>query len=57
SSKTCSACGHVLDKLDLKTRAWTCPDCGAAHNRDHNAAKNIAREGASSLGGGDVRPA
>ena len=45
SSKTCSACGHVLDGLLLSVREWTCPVCGASHGRDLNAAANIAREG------------
>jgi putative transposase len=41
SSKTCSACGHLLAALSLKARQWTCPCCGARHDRDLNAAKNI----------------
>lgn len=41
SSKTCSACGHLLGTLSLSTRTWTCPGCGARHDRDINAAKNI----------------
>ena len=41
SSKTCSACGHLLGKLSLSTRAWTCPGCGTRHDRDVNAAQNI----------------
>lgn len=41
SSKTCSCCGYVLDHLSLSTRTWTCPECGAVHDRDHNAATNI----------------
>ncbi len=45
SSKTCSTCGHVLDELPLSVREWTCPVCGASHDRDLNAAVNIAREG------------
>ena len=49
SSKTCSTCGHVLDELPLSVRAWTCPVCGASHDRDLNAAVNIAREGARLL--------
>jgi putative transposase len=45
SSKTCSACGHLLTSLSLGTRHWTCPSCGARHDRDHNAAKNILAAG------------
>ncbi|MEI7605845.1 MAG: RNA-guided endonuclease TnpB family protein [Rhodospirillaceae bacterium] len=41
SSKLCSACGHVIDHLDLDQRDWTCPACRTHHNRDHNAAKNL----------------
>lgn len=50
SSKSCSACGHVLDKLPLKVRRWTCPACGTGHDRDINAANNILREGLLCLG-------
>ena len=49
SSKTCSACGHVLDELPLKIRNWVCPECSAVHDRDTNAAVNILRVGASTL--------
>lgn len=45
SSKTCSNCGHRLDELKLSERHWVCPDCGTCHDRDHNAAINIKREG------------
>ncbi len=41
TSKTCSACGHVLKSLPLSVRDWTCPDCGADHDRDQNAAQNV----------------
>ena len=44
-SKTCSACGHLLAELNLSTRHWTCPSCGARHDRDVNAAKNILAAG------------
>jgi len=44
SSKLCSACGAVVDELPLSVRSWTCP-CGAVHDRDHNAAKNILAVG------------
>ena len=39
-SKLCSACGHLLSHLNLKTREWDCPECNAHHDRDDNAAKN-----------------
>jgi transposase len=56
SSKTCSACGHRLEELSLKTRYWTCPGCGARHDRDINAAKNILAAGlAVSACGAGVR--
>jgi putative transposase len=63
SSKTCSACGHLLAALSLSTRTWQCPSCGTRHDRDVNAAKNIAAAGrAVARGpvpgdacGGDVR--
>ncbi len=45
SSKTCSACGHRLAELSLSTRQWTCPSCGARHDRDLNAATNILAAG------------
>jgi len=41
SSKTCSVCGYVLEKLDLKVRVWQCPNCQTLHQRDLNAAKTI----------------
>jgi putative transposase len=45
SSKTCSACGHLLADLSLSTRNWRCPSCGTRHDRDINAAKNILAAG------------
>lgn len=45
SSKTCSACGFVHENLELKDRSWKCPGCGAEHDRDLNAARNILAEG------------
>lgn len=53
SSKMCSCCGHVLEELPLSVRAWTCPVCGCRHDRDLNAAVNIAREGARLLNKAD----
>ncbi|HEU5391188.1 MAG TPA: RNA-guided endonuclease TnpB family protein [Streptosporangiaceae bacterium] len=51
SSKTCSACGYVLEELSLRSRAWQCPSCGIRHDRDINAAKNILAAGLAVAGG------
>jgi putative transposase len=57
SSKTCSACGYLLDALPLRVREWTCPGCGASHDRDVNAARNILAAGqAVTTCGAGVRP-
>lgn len=53
SSKTCSACGHKIEKLALSVRGWTCPDCGAVHDRDRNAAQNIVAAAMLRLGPGE----
>lgn len=45
SSKTCSSCGHKVDKMSLSVREWTCSVCGTQHDRDFNAALNILKEG------------
>ncbi len=45
SSQICSACGRKDGPKPLAVREWTCPACGAVHDRDHNAAINIKIEG------------
>ena len=45
SSKRCGNCGHIVEKLPLNIREWTCPKCGIAHDRDINAAHNILAAG------------
>ncbi len=48
SSKTCSDCGSVQKDMPLSLRQWICQDCGANHDRDMNAARNLAPCAASS---------
>lgn len=44
TSKTCSACGIINKELGAE-KEWTCSACGVVHDRDVNAAKNIAELG------------
>ncbi|MET9894498.1 RNA-guided endonuclease TnpB family protein [Streptomyces sp. NPDC006465] len=44
SSKLCSACGALRERMPLNVRTWTCV-CGTAHDRDVNAAKNLLAAG------------
>lgn len=44
STRTCSDCGRINDKLELSIRSWVCP-CGTSHDRDVNAAKNVLAAG------------
>lgn len=53
SSKRCSACGHIVNTLPLNIRSWTCPECGADHDRDINAAVNIKAVGHTVLAFGE----
>lgn len=45
TSQVCSACGVRDGPKPLNIRQWTCPHCGAVHDRDVNAAKNILAAG------------
>ncbi|MGP3984843.1 RNA-guided endonuclease InsQ/TnpB family protein [Streptomyces sp. KR80] len=56
SSKLCSTCGTLQEKMPLNVRTWTC-DCGTTHDRDVNAAKNLLAAGrAVTVCGAGVRP-
>src|SRR5262249_53404830 len=53
----CSKCGCLPHSrptgiAGLGIREWTCDDCGTAHDRDVNAAKNILRCGLTALAEG-----
>ena len=54
STKTCSHCGHILEKIDLSVREWRCPSCQSINGRDENAARNIQMVGASTIGLGNA---
>ena len=57
STKKCSECGGVAETMPLNVREWRCHHCGAFHDRDLNAAKNIMAAGHAVLvRGGPVRP-
>ena len=53
SSKRCACCGFVKDSLLLDVREWECTECGAAHDRDVNAAVNILAAGLAVLAFGE----
>jgi len=60
TSQVCSACGARDGPKPLHVREWECRACGTVHDRDVNAAKNIAalgRRDALKARGGQVRPA
>ena len=52
SSKTCGDCGWINQELKLSDREWTCKSCGAVHDRDVNASRNILKEGLKIFGQG-----
>ncbi|MET7863306.1 RNA-guided endonuclease InsQ/TnpB family protein [Micromonospora taraxaci] len=57
STRMCSQCGRINEKMALNVRAWDCR-CGATHNRDVNAAINVRAAGQADLNarGAHVRP-
>jgi hypothetical protein len=58
STRMCSDCGRINEKMALDVRSWTCP-CGSTHDRDVNAAINIKAAGRADFNdrGVQVRPA
>jgi putative transposase len=59
TSQVCSACGVKDGPKPLGVRDWECAACGTVHDRDVNAARNIAalgRREAQNARGGQVRP-
>lgn len=53
SSKRCSCCGFTMQKMPLDVRKWYCSECGADHDRDVNAARNIKAAGLAVLAHGE----
>jgi IS605 OrfB family transposase len=52
TTQTCSTCGSLPESrprgiTGLGIREWVCSDCGASHDRDVNAARNILTLGRS----------
>jgi IS605 OrfB family transposase len=52
TTQTCSTCGAIPESrpkgiTGLGIREWVCSDCGASHDRDVNAARNILALGRS----------
>ena len=45
SSQLCTICGHRDGPKPLAVRAWTGRGCGAEHDRDRNAARNVLADG------------
>ncbi|MFJ9773551.1 zinc ribbon domain-containing protein [Kitasatospora sp. NPDC101157] len=59
TSRICSACGLLDGPKPLAVREWTCEACGALHDRDLNASRNILAAGRAdrpNACGGPVRP-
>lgn len=54
SSKTCHTCSYEASE-SFSDEYWVCPNCGAKHNRDRNAAINIARKGKEQMINGQFR--
>lgn len=57
TTRMCSCCGTIPDSSPkgvgaLGIREWTCSRCGAVHDRDINAARNILRRGLATLSEG-----
>jgi len=59
TSQTCSVCGTKDGPKPLRVRSWRCGMCGAVHDRDVNAARNVLAAGRAerlNACGGTVRP-
>jgi IS605 OrfB family transposase len=62
TTRTCSVCGALTGPTGtdmLGVRHWVCPECGAGHDRDQNAARNILNVGLrkpASVRGNEPKP-
>lgn len=62
STQACSCCGAIgpnspKGRAGLRIREWTCSECGAEHDRDVNAARNILVAGHRHLTEGKAKAA
>jgi len=62
STQACSCCGAIgpnspKGRSGLRIREWTCSECGAEHDRDVNAARNILVAGHRHLAEGKAKTA
>ena len=56
TTQACAECGSIAGpkgRAGLNERVWVCGDCGAEHDRDVNAARNILAAGHRRLVGGN----
>ncbi|MFX0184518.1 MAG: RNA-guided endonuclease InsQ/TnpB family protein [Candidatus Hodarchaeota archaeon] len=43
TTKTCSVCGHIKERMSLSERIYQCEMCGIVRDRDQNSAINIMK--------------
>lgn len=44
TTKTCSCCGNIKEKLEVTERTYSCEECGFVMDRDKNSSINISKK-------------